>query len=238
MHVDSRQKIRKALLRKSVPQRGPYRVGNLINFYRKGKWYGPARVLAHQGTSSLRILHGGVTILVSETSCRPAFAEEICKKSVLELRPSRKRRYALVEDDDEFGIDHIPFSEDGDAARHLRERYDDQAPYVEILDSATPPGALAEVESGMAASPILPLQPADQLGEDDGQAMSPHGPEPEESLIHTPPPGFEDDDSIVPSPSLMSERSGQPETEEIPVTPLVSEVTSPHPDGLITSTTT
>ena len=62
--------------------------------------------------------------------------------------------------------------------------------------------------------------------------MSPHGPEPEESLIHTPPPGLEDDDSIVPSPSLMSERSGQPETEEIPVTPLVSEVTSPHPDGL------
>ena len=37
VHVDSCQKIRKALLRKSVPQRGPYRVGNLINFYRKGK---------------------------------------------------------------------------------------------------------------------------------------------------------------------------------------------------------
>eukprot|EP00435_Cladocopium_sp_Y103_P000814 s912_g1.t1 len=233
VHVDSCQKIRKAMLRKSVPLCGPYRVGNLINFCRRGKWYGPARVLAPQGTSSLWILHGGVTILVSETSCRPATAEEIYKKSVLELRPSRKRRYALVDDDEDFhGIDHIPFSEDGDAARHLRARYEGQSPYVEALDSAMPPGAISVEESGVAAIPVQPLLPADFGGAaDDPEVLSPHGPEPEESIIHTPPPGLgTEDESLVPSPSLLSDRSGQPEIEETPGTSVAaSEVASAHP---------
>lgn len=47
MQVDSSQKIRKAMLRKAAPLRGPYRIGNMVNFERKGKWYGPARVLAY-----------------------------------------------------------------------------------------------------------------------------------------------------------------------------------------------
>ena len=56
--------------------------------------------------------------------------------------------------------------------------------------------------------------------------MSPHGPEPEDSVILTP-PGLEDGDSLVPSP--MSDRSGQPENEESPGTSIAPEVSSPHP---------
>jgi hypothetical protein len=35
MQVDSSQKIRKAMLRKAAPIRGPYRVGNMVNFERR-----------------------------------------------------------------------------------------------------------------------------------------------------------------------------------------------------------
>ena len=115
LDVDSCNKVRKALLRKSVPMRGPYRVGNLLNFHRKGKWYGPARMLGYQGTSSIWLLHGGVTLLVPETSCRPTSAEEIHKKNILELRPSRKRGRELVAEDEDIYIeDYIPFAADGD----------------------------------------------------------------------------------------------------------------------------
>ena len=101
MQVDSSQKIRKAMLRKAAPIRGPYRVGNMVNFERKGKWYGPARVLAYEGRASLWLVHGGVTILVAEISCRPSSSEEIFKKNILEQRPIRKRRYQLISPDEE-----------------------------------------------------------------------------------------------------------------------------------------
>ena len=76
MKADASMKIRKSMLRKSVPLRGPYSVGDLVSFQKKGKWFGPARILAHEGRSSLWILHAGVSILVSETSVRPATTEE------------------------------------------------------------------------------------------------------------------------------------------------------------------
>ena len=80
--VDSSQRIRRALLRKAVPIRGPYHTGDLVCFSKQGKWYGPARVLTTEGKSSLWLVHGGVTVLVAETSCRPASTQEILKKHV------------------------------------------------------------------------------------------------------------------------------------------------------------
>ena len=45
MKVDASQRIRKAMLRKRMPMRGPYNVGDLMSFSRKGRWFGPARVV-------------------------------------------------------------------------------------------------------------------------------------------------------------------------------------------------
>ena len=61
--ADSCQKIRKSMLRKAVPLRGPFTVGSLVSFKKKERWYGPARVLAHEGRSSLRLTHNGVAVL-------------------------------------------------------------------------------------------------------------------------------------------------------------------------------
>ena len=78
------------MLRKSVPMRGPFRSGDLVSFLRRGTRYGPARTT--EGRGSLRRIHAGVTVLVAETSCRPATSEEVAKKYALELRPSARGR--------------------------------------------------------------------------------------------------------------------------------------------------
>ena len=52
--------------------------------------YGPARVLAYEGRAPLWLVHGGVSTLVAETSCRPSSTEEIFKNNVLEQRPIQR----------------------------------------------------------------------------------------------------------------------------------------------------
>ena len=156
MKVDSSVKLRKALLRKSVPMRGPFVTGDLVMFRRRQRWFGPARVLSAEGRSSLWLLHSGVTILVAETSCRPAGAQEIYSKHILDLRPSRKRERDLEMDD----ADEMPFSSDLDRAVALRRRYDGQAPFVDIqMDEQDDPMEGPVVSPPTTDLPGVPLPP-------------------------------------------------------------------------------
>ena len=220
MKIDSSQRIRKALLRKSVPMRGPYRPGDLVCFSKKGKWYGPARILSNEGRSSLWLLHGGMTILVAKTGCRPAAAQEVLQKQILEMRPARKRKREIFSDQDE-GDDYVPFMDDGDEARSLRMRTEIQAPFLDIGEEpaqAQQPGGLFPGQgegpsltteppvSGVATSPETGA--AEQVMEE-GQA-----PLQLTDLPMEPPPGFED--LVMPTSSLNSSLSGQPETEASP----------------------
>ncbi|CAE7415150.1 RE1 [Symbiodinium microadriaticum] len=113
MYVDSNQRLRRAMLRKARPIRGPYRTGDLVSYFRRGKWCGPARVMNMEGKSSLWLLHGGMTVLVSETACRPASVEEVRRRQALDMRPTsphNKRTFSqmeLLEDDD-----MLPFAEE------------------------------------------------------------------------------------------------------------------------------
>ncbi|CAE7872935.1 RE2, partial [Symbiodinium necroappetens] len=118
--VDSSQRIRSSLLRKSVPSRGPFVMGDLVCYYknqgahRQWKWYGPARVIGQEGKGTLWIVHGGVPLTVSVEQCRHATGNEMLAKRVLELRPSRKRRREDVEDNADVN-DHdneVPFVDD------------------------------------------------------------------------------------------------------------------------------
>ena len=222
MQVDTSQRIRKALLRKSVPMRGPYRSGDLVCFSKKGKWYGPARVLSNEGRSSLWLIHSGVTTLVPEVACRPASTEEILKKHVLELRPSRRRRRQLLAEDDEDEDDHLPFADDGDEARALRSRSEGQAPYLEVGADQPEGGA----QPGVAANPGLmhdessPME--DIFGGNDQEVGHDYVPTPAEEMIPQP-PGLETGQPPThPSPSSMSGQQ-QPEIE---VSPVVSHQTT------------
>lgn len=64
---------------------------------------GPARVLTNEE------IDGGVTILISETACRPATNDVILRKQILELRPRRKRRREVIIGE---GDDSMPFEDD------------------------------------------------------------------------------------------------------------------------------
>eukprot|EP00435_Cladocopium_sp_Y103_P066574 s39_g28.t2 len=155
MRVDASQRIRKAMLRKSVPMRGPYNVGDLVSFSRKGRWFGPARVLGHEGKSSLWLVHSGVCVLVAETLVRPATSQEVLKKQLLELRPSRQRRRTIYQDDDQD--DKIPFSEDTMTAGALREPHHQQpVPFVDARPAAG--DDVREVEMDLAAE-FGPMSP-------------------------------------------------------------------------------
>ncbi|CAE7746374.1 unnamed protein product, partial [Symbiodinium necroappetens] len=106
--TDSSDRVRSALLRKSVPMRGPFVQGDLVCFYRRAgrgpfKWHGPARVMW--------VVHGGIPMTVSMENCRYATGSEAYAKRQLELRPSRKRRREdLAEHDpEEHGY---PFGDD------------------------------------------------------------------------------------------------------------------------------
>lgn len=231
MKIDSSQRIRKALLRKSVPMRGPYRPGDLVCFSKKGKWYGPARVLSNEGKSSLWLVHGGMTILVAETGCRPASAQEVLRKQILELRPARKRKRDILSEYEE-GDDYVPFMDDGEEARSLRMRTETQAPFLDIAveepqQPLQPPGAVSllreegaeetadDPPSGVATIPeVGTTEP--RLDEVPAQLQL-------TDLAMEPPPGFEN--VMVSTSSLTSSQSGQqPENEASPeFSPLTTE---------------
>ena len=78
MQVDTSQKIRKALLWKSVPRRGPYRTGDLVRFSKKGKWFGPARVLSNEARSSLWLSHNTCSRSCLSSSIDRGDPEEAC----------------------------------------------------------------------------------------------------------------------------------------------------------------
>ena len=134
--------------------RGPYNVGDLVSFSRKGRWFGPARVLGHEGKSSLWLVHSGVCVLVAETLVRPATSQEILKKQLLELRPSRQRRRTIYQDDEMD--DKLPFSEDTMTAGALRE----QRP-VPFVDARPAEDDSREMEQDLNAEfrPMSPRTP-------------------------------------------------------------------------------
>ena len=110
--VDASRRIRAALLRKSVPLRGPYNIGDLVCVHRRGRWYGPARIVGREGRGLFWVIHGGVPITAPEHAMRPATAAEVYAKRLMEMRPSRKRRRELLQEDEIRPDPAVPFSED------------------------------------------------------------------------------------------------------------------------------
>ena len=167
VQCDTSQRLRRALLRKATPLRGPYSPGDMICFNRNNRWYGPARVLGKEGRSSLWIIHGGVTFLVAEVSVRPASAQELYKKHLLEMKPSRKRERQLLQDDDDVEVDDIPFTDDLDQSRSLRQRRDGgvQAPFVDVqIEAPSTSSASMPTALPMETSPEVVSEQQDDGG--------------------------------------------------------------------------
>eukprot|EP00435_Cladocopium_sp_Y103_P032824 s1828_g8.t1 len=209
VQVDTSMRIRKAMLRRATPLRGPFRTGDLVCISRRGKWYGPARVLALEGKLVLWLVHSGVTILVAETACRPASGEEVVKKHALEMKPSRKRRIELLSESMEDEEDYLTFTEDGQNARYHWQTCQMQAA---IPDNASEPYSPTEAIE-------TPRMEPDEEMPNEAPSAEPVVEMPQDAPTIDSPPGLEEP-MLQPSTNVMS---GQPESE---VTPVMSQQTS------------
>ena len=91
--ADNSSSLRRALLRRTRPVRGPYEIGDLVlyvgvgkgaNMRRdRGRWYGPASVVAIEGTRNVWMNHAGKLVRASPEQLRPAsFREwEACQRT-------------------------------------------------------------------------------------------------------------------------------------------------------------
>ena len=190
--VDSSQRIRAAMLRKSVPSRGPFVMGDLVCFHRRQggragwKWFGPARVIGQEGRSTLWVVHGGIPMTVSSEQCRHATANEMMAKRILELKPSRKRRREDMEGDG-------------------REGEDDELPFHDDLIGVGGPDGNQQTgffDMGESLSDYVPSpdEPANQNGQ-------------ERSEPHAPPPGLESPRHIEMEIGPLADQNGQERSE-------------------------
>ena len=85
LKVDNDHAIRRALLRKSCPTRGPYEKGQLVMYWMKapkasrlggGRWLGPAKVICQESPSGVWISHGDRLFKCAPESLRPASMRE------------------------------------------------------------------------------------------------------------------------------------------------------------------
>ena len=90
-----------------MPLRGPYAPGDLVCFHRRNRWHGPGCIVGKEGRSTFWIIHAGIPIVVAESQIRPASTAEVMVKQILELRPSRKRKREIDEDNED-----LPFGDD------------------------------------------------------------------------------------------------------------------------------
>ena len=236
--TDSASRIRAAMLRKSTPARGPYVVGDLVCFYKRGgnrkgqgqgKWYGPARVIGHEGRSTLWIVHGGIPITVSNENCRYATGNEAIAKRMLELRPSRKRKREDEADDNPGQATYdYPFGDDLSGSSPSRA----QRTYFDHSNEPVEPQASSEEQAGTdsttedlatAAGPPPGLQlPPGAIPVARGEAHEVPVPHSNSPGLSTPMSLAEPEHEIAPPSRHLSSGTGGGETEAAPppITPL------------------
>ena len=150
--VDASRRVRAALLRKSVPLRGPYPPGSLVCFFRRNRWCGPARVIGREGKSTVWLVHGGIPVVAADTSLRPATSAEIFTKRLLELRPSRKRLREAMSDQVQ---PDVPFIDDYQNAQ-LHEDDEMQPGYVDLGGEPETPFEIPTAGAGPQTLPVIP----------------------------------------------------------------------------------
>ena len=97
--ADNSQSIRRALLRRSNPVRGPYKPGDWVLYWMKksspnrlaaGRWHGPARVISQEGQSITWISHGTIILRCAPENIRPASLREWQQLSTADLTDQHK----------------------------------------------------------------------------------------------------------------------------------------------------
>ena len=98
--ADNSQTIRRAMLRRSNPVRGPYLAGSWVLYWTKksspnrlaaGRWHGPAKVICQEGQSVVWVAHGSTILRCAPENLRPASLREWQSLTPAELQESPSR---------------------------------------------------------------------------------------------------------------------------------------------------
>ena len=215
--VDSGRRVRAALLRKSVPMRGPYAQGDLVCFHRRGRWHGPARIIGREGRAAVWLMHGGIPLAAAESNLRPASSAEIYTKRLLDLRPSRKRLRQVLEERPELQ-DEIPFMDDYHFQQWNEGDDESQPRFVDLPSSGD--GAMETPYPQRAEDSQMPEGQAEAEPETPflDQAQQREPPAPLEVIAEAEPPvPFNDLASDISTP-IYSSPTEEPEHEQMPGT--------------------
>ena len=222
--VDSSRRIRAALLRKSVPLRGPYSQGDLVCFHRKGRWHGPARIIGKEGRSTFWIVHAGIPVVVAENQIRPATTKEVLAKQLLGLRGriSMKRKRDSGREGDESTEN--PFGED--LENPMQDEDDNQPAYLELpeeeiagpqhLGGLQPPPGLEDEQLSPELEELFsgPERPDLEL---------PEPPVPEAPGLMAPPGAMvqplQEDEEVIPVIEMVDQAESEQGPGTIPATP-------------------
>lgn len=147
--TDNDQALRRALLRRSCPLRGPFFPGQLVLYWQKrhkpnrqevGKWFGPAKVVCSEGHSVVWISHGDRLLRCAPECLRSASLREWNQQGAGNLRSS--------------------LHEEAEGERNVRQP---QEPFIPETPNVGPSPAPTEHDSEHVTPTTSILQPESEM---------------------------------------------------------------------------
>ena len=155
--ADNSSSLRRALLRRTRPMRGPYESGDWVLYWKRvganlrrarGSWHGPARVLAVEGTRVVWLSHAG----------------RLVRASPEQLRAASLREWRLVRRAEEGGAGTAPTV----WTRQLKS-----SAYLDLESDSQEPEAVPPLETQMSDYSPSVLEPEGEMSEvPDGEPVS------------------------------------------------------------------
>ncbi len=183
--ADNSQSMRRAMLRRSCPMRGPFQPGQIVMYWMKrnkpnrqevGRWHGPAKIVCQEGQSVVWVSHSDTLIRCAPENLRPASLREWNIINQLRLLP---KPYCIPPDD-------------GSRQQLARELGLEEENGVPNRRSETEPMISGQPENEPDYTPSTPIEGGTPSVVATDRPVDPEAMDPAEL-----PPGMEDSDDLA-----------------------------------------
>jgi hypothetical protein len=193
--TDNDQAIRRALLRRSCPPRGPFHAGQLVMYWRRqgkpnrregGRWYGPARVVSQESSSVVWVAHAHKLLRCSPESLRPASLREWQGNQTLE-----QSIQSCPKENPDQPSQRIEAPENLDNAEY--------SPGTPLTFDQAPNSHQTSIQPESEVFPEIPNNPSQQATSDADQSVHDESVEPTVEIVEPPddPPAEDDEDESL-----------------------------------------
>ena len=193
--TDNDQAIRRALLRRSCPPRGPFHAGQLVMYWRRpgkpnrregGRWYGPARVVSQESSSVVWVAHAHKLLRCSPESLRPASLREWQGNQTLE-----QSIQSCPKENPDQPSQRIEAPENLDNAEY--------SPGTLLTFDQAPNSHQTSIQPESEVFPEIPNNPSQQATSDADQSVHDESVEPTVEIVEPPddPPAEDDEDESL-----------------------------------------